>query len=59
MKPAAFLLRTFLWGFCCGFGEVFKRKGQKDREFFGWTDRLAREQERQANGKVNILSYTT
>ena len=33
----------------------FRRKGKREREFFGWTDRHAREQERQANG--SIISY--
>ena len=35
---------------CFGLKNCFKRKGKKEREFFGWTDGHAREQERQANG---------
>ena len=35
--------------------KCFKRKGQKEREIFGWTNRHAREQERQAIG--NKISH--
>ena len=49
----------FFMGFLClVLKNCFKRKGQKERDFFGWIDWHARVQERQANGK-NILSYTT
>ena len=33
-----------------GLKNCFKRKGEKEREFFGCTDGHVREQERQANG---------
>ena len=50
------MLRDFFTGFLClVWKKCFKRKGQKEREFFGWTDEGAREQERQAN--ENKISY--
>ena len=33
-----------------GLKNCFKRKGKREREFFGWTDGHAREQGRQVNG---------
>ena len=40
---------------CLVLKECFKKKGQKEREFFGWTDGHAREQKRQAFG--NTIFY--
>ena len=48
-------MRTFYGFLVFGLKNCFKRKGEKEREFFGWTDGHAREQERQANG--NKISY--
>ena len=33
----------------------FKRKTKEGREFFGWTDGHAREQERQSNGSKTLF----